>query len=198
MKKLIALIVVVAVFAAMTGVAQASSYSSGSCTKGKFKVTFSGAKFVTGLGWSTGSGGTINFSGSCSGCNFGPGVYGWKTSPLMEYYIGKGSGTKKGSYSCDGRGYTLYVLRRTNAPSIQGTASFDQLNASGSRSSPVNFGCHSYNWQKLGMPAGTHNYQVVAVENWSGGSGSATVSVSGSNWYTHWVGSGSATFTCGG
>ncbi len=194
MKKLLCLLVF-AVLAIPT-VAQAS-YQSGSCS-GSFSVNFSNADFVTGLGWSTGSGGTISFSGSCSGCDFGPGVYGWKTNPLVEYYIGKGGGSTVGSYSCDGRSYTFKVLRRYNAPSIQGTATFDQYNADGSRSSPVNFGCHSYHWQRLGKPSGNHNYQVVAVESWRNHSGSASVSVSNSNWYTHWVGSGSASFHCGG
>lgn len=195
MKKLVFLLVVAVL--AFTTVAYAS-YSSGSCTAGSFSVSFSNADFVTGLGWSTGSGGTISFSGWCSGCDFGPGVYGWKTNPLVEYYIGKGGGSTIGSYSCNGHNYTFKVLRRYNAPSIQGTADFDQYNADGSSSSPVSFGCHSYHWQRLGKPSGTHNYQVVSVESWHNTSGSASVSVSNSNWYTHWVGSGSASFSCGG
>jgi hypothetical protein len=70
--------------------------------------------------------------------------------------------------------------------------------ASGSRSSPVDMGCHFNAWRNCGRSVGSQNYQVVAVENWSGGSGSASVSGVGGNWYTHWVGGGSANFSCGG
>jgi len=173
-------------------------YSSGSCTAGSFRVTYSGANFVTGLGWSSGSSRSISFSGSASGASWGPGVYGWMTGPLVEYYIGKSGGSSRGSYSCNGRSYTLQVTRRYGQPSIQGTADFDQYNCSGSRSSPVDMGCHFNAWRNLGAGVGSQNYQVVMVEGWSNNSGSASVSVSGSSWYTHWTNGGSATFTCGG
>ena len=175
-----------------------AEYDSGSCTDGSFSISFSSADFVTGLGWRNGSSRNISVSGSCSGCNWGPGVYGLWRNPLVEYYIGKSGGSNEGSYTCNGNSYTLYVDRRINAPSIDGTTDFDQYNASGPRTGNIDMSCHFNAWDSLGRSVGNHDYQVVAVESWSHGSGSAYVSVSGSNWYSHWVGSGSATFTCGG
>jgi endo-1,4-beta-xylanase len=190
------LLVVLAIVAMCGSVAQAS-YQSGSCTMGSFKVSFSGAKFVTGLGWSSGGSRTISYSGSCSGCSIGPIVYGWGKSPLVEYYIGRGGGTSRGSYStCKGT-FTLYT-NSCNGPNLTGNGAFTQYNANGSRSSGQCMADHYNGWNKLGR--GTNaggGYCVVMVENWSGGSGSANVSVPSSSWYTHWVGSGSATFKCG-
>ena len=174
--------------------------STGSCRTGNFWVSFSGASFVTGLGWNTGSTSrTISWTGSCTGCNWGPAVYGWMQNPLVEYYIPRtAGGTNQGTYSADGTTYTLITNTQVNKPSIEGTATFEQYFASGGSGSPINFGEHVTGWiDRLGVTAvGSQNYQVVAVENWSGGSGSANVSVPGSNWYTHWIGSGSATFKC--
>ena len=121
MRKLIFLLVVAVL--AISTVAQAS-YSSGSCTSGSFSVNFSSANFVTGLGWSTGGNRTISFSGSCSNCDFGPGVYGWFRNPLVEYYIGNNGGSGSCGYSCNGRSYTLRTATRYNAPSIDGTQTF--------------------------------------------------------------------------
>jgi len=183
---------------ALASVAQAEVYEEGSCSAGNFSISFSNATFTAGIGWSSGSGRNISFSGSCSGCSWGPGVYGWYRTPLVEYYIGKSGGSSQGSYSCNGRSYTLYVDRRYGQPSIDGTSDFDQYNCSGSRSSPVDMGCHFNAWRNLGRSIGSHDYQIVSVEGFSGNSGNASVSVSGSNWYQLWVNGGSATFNCGG
>ena len=176
-----------------------STNSTGSCKTGSFKVTFNKANFVTGLGWGIGSTSrTITWSGSCSGCDWGPAVYGWMRSPLVEYYIPRTeSGKKIGTYTADGQTYTLVVAKRVNQPSIEGTSTFDQYFASGAEGNSVNFGEHVAGWKSLGMPVGRQDYQVVAVESWSSGTGSAEVTVPGSLWYTHWIGSGSAVFTCG-
>jgi hypothetical protein len=181
---------------ASTPPASSKTRETGSCSAGSFRVSFSGAKFVTGIGWSTGSTRTISWSGSCSGCSWGPGVYGWLQNPLVEYYIPRSGGSGKGSYSCNGT-WNVGTNTQTNQPSIEGTKTFQQYFASGG-GQPINMGCHYDGWRSKGLSVGSNNYQVVAVENWSGGSGSASVSVSGSNWYTNWVGSGSVTFTCGG
>jgi len=179
-----------------TPTASSKIRDTGSCTAGSFKISFNGS-FVSGLGWSTGSSRSISWSGSGSGLSWGPGVYGWMQNPLVEYYIPRSGGSNKGSYSCGGSNWNVGVTRRTNQPSIEGTASFDQYFASGG-GQPIDMSCHYSGWRNVGLSVGSQNYQVVAVENWSGGSGSASVSVPNSNWYTHWVGSGSATFTCGG
>ncbi len=187
--------VVICVALAISAVAQ-GSYESGSCTDGSFSVTYSSASFVTGLGWSTGTSRTISFSGSCSGCSLGPMIYGWANTPLVEYYIGRGGGTNRGSYSTSKGTFTLYT-NSCNGPNITGTGPFTQYNADGDGSSSQNMGEHFNGWSSLGMGLSSQNYQIVAIEGWSSNTGSATASVSSSSWYSHWVGSGSATFTCG-
>jgi endo-1,4-beta-xylanase len=174
------------------------SYSSGSCTAGSFTVNFSSASFVTGLGWSTGASRTISFAGSCTGCDLGPIVYGWGTSPLVEYYIGRGGGTYRGTYNTSKGSFALYT-NACNGPNITGEGLFTQYNANGSSSSGQPMGEHYNGWRNIGYgTTESGSYCVVMAESWSGDSGSAVISVASSGWYTHWVGSGSGTFTCGG
>jgi hypothetical protein len=59
-------------------------------------------------------------------------------------------------------------------------------------------GEHFNGWSNLGRGLSNQNLQVVMVESWSSGSGSYNISVSGSNWYTLWIGSGNASLNCGG
>ena len=180
-----------------TTTALLADYESGNCS-GSIKVTFSNAEFVTGLGWRTGTSRTINYSGYCNGCFWGPGIYGLMKNPLIEYYIGKSGGSSKGTYSCNGRSYTIEIYRQIGKPSIVGTADFDQYNCRGSRDSPVDMGCHFDAWRNLGVAVGTHDYQVVMAEGFGGSSGNASISVSDSNWYTNWTNGGSVDFECTG
>jgi endo-1,4-beta-xylanase len=61
-------------------------------------------------------------------------VYGWFTSPLVEYYIVEdwsgynpsSTGTYKGTITSDGSIYDIYLNVRTDASSIEGTATFNQ------------------------------------------------------------------------
>ena len=61
-------------------------------------------------------------------------VYGWFTSPLVEYYILENYGdynpgsamTEVGSLTSDGSAYTIYTNTQTNQPSIEGTSTFQQ------------------------------------------------------------------------
>lgn len=119
-------------------------------------------------------------------------------NPLIEYYIGKSGGSSKGTYSCNGRSYTIEIYRQRGKPSIVGTADFDQYNCRGSRDSPVDMGCHFDAWRNLGVAVGTHDYQVVMAEGFGGSSGNASISVSDANWYTHWTNGGSVNFECTG
>jgi hypothetical protein len=187
MKKLI----VVLAIAAMCGSVAQAAYYSGSCSN-RVYVTYSNAKFTFGHGWSSGSSRTVSGSCSCSNCNYS-GIYGWASGPV-EYYIGRGGGTNCGTYSACGGSCTLYT-NSCNGPNTTGSGAFKQYNCS---SGCGNMGDHQNGWSKLGKGASMGGgYQVVGVENWSGGSGSANCQASGGNWYTLWTGQGSASASCG-
>ncbi|MFA5553528.1 MAG: glycoside hydrolase family 11 protein [Phycisphaerae bacterium] len=167
-----------------------------SCS-GTVTINYNNAAWIGGHGWSSGSGRTISWSASCSGCQFGPGVYGWGTNPLVEYYIGRGGGTSAGSYSTSKGTFTLYT-NNCNGPNITGSGSFQQYNASGNGGSGQNMGEHSNGWSSRGK--GTNmggGYQIVAGENYGNATGTARFTVSGANWGTVWWGSGSASISCG-
>ncbi len=197
MRKVLVALAIAAVLAIPT-VAQAEVYEEGSCSAGNFSISFSNATFTAGIGWSTGSARTVAFQGSCNGCSWGPGVYGWWRNPLVEYYIGKSGGSSQGSYSCDGTSYTLYVDRRYNQPSIDGYQDFDQYNCSGQMSGQKDMSCHFNAWSNMGRGPGNHDYMIVSLEGFNGNSGSGSVGCTGSNWYQHWNNGGSSTFNCGG
>ncbi|KAI9659983.1 MAG: hypothetical protein M1821_001335 [Bathelium mastoideum] len=158
-----------------------------------YSVTFSGAAdFVVGKGWTTGSTSRdITFSGSTSSSagTVLVSLYGWSTSPLVEYYVQEcytggsaGAGTVKGTFTSDGSTYTVYEHQQVNQPSIQGTTTFNQYisvrenqRCSGGT---VTFANHVAEWSKLGMDLGTLNYQVIATEGWGSASGSSKYTVS--------------------
>lgn len=113
-------------------------------------------------------------------------VYGWTTSPLVEYYIIENSlnppsfGTYKGSVTSDGSTYAIYLNTRVNEPSIIGTVTFNQyisVRTTKRKSGTVTLGNHFAAWKALGMSLGSMSYQVVAVEGW-GGQGAASQTVS--------------------
>jgi endo-1,4-beta-xylanase len=112
-------------------------------------------------------------------------VYGWTTNPLVEYYVIEESvgfsqtGTVKGTVSSDGGTYTVWENTRVNAPSIQGTSTFNQyisIRSSGRSSGTVTVANHFNAWKNYGLSLGTLNFQVIAVESWNGaGSAQQTV-----------------------
>jgi len=156
-----------------------------------FSVTWNTqSDFVVGVGWNPGSNAPITHSGTFN-INSGlgsMGVYGWTTNPLIEYYImesmtGIGAsafGTLKGTVTSDGGTYNVYQHTQVNQPSIQGTTTFQQfisVRTSGRTSGTVTVQNHFNAWSGYNMKLGSMNYQVIAVESWSG-SGSAQQSVS--------------------
>jgi endo-1,4-beta-xylanase len=99
----------------------------------------------------------------------------------MEESIGyQKVGTHKGTVTSDGGTYDIWEHQQVNQPSIKGTMTFNQyisIRTSGRSSGTVTVQNHFDAWAKAGMQLGTMNYQVLAVESWSG-SGKGQFSVS--------------------
>lgn len=99
----------------------------------------------------------------------------------MEESIGyQKVGTHKGTVTSDGSTYDIWEHQQVNQPSIQGTTTFNQyisIRTSGRSSGTVTVQNHFDAWAKAGMQLGAMNYQVLAVESWSG-SGKGKFSVS--------------------
>ncbi len=146
--------------------------------------------FVAGVGWNPGSSSTVSFSSSlsASGGTSLVSLYGWSTSPLVEYYVMENyngspptAGTFMGTVTSDGGTYNIYEHQQVNQPSIEGTTTFEQYLAI--RTAPTSSGTittqNFFNaWASHGMNLGTLNYQILATESFGGGSGNSSVSVS--------------------
>jgi endo-1,4-beta-xylanase len=156
-----------------------------------YSTSWSGVgDFVDGVGWNPGSNHTLSFTSSLN-ANGGTtliSLYGWSTSPLVEYYVEENyagspntAGTYMGQMTSDGGTYNIYEHQQVNQPSIQGTTTFEQYLAI--RTTPITSGTittqNFFNaWSSHGMNLGTLNYQILATEAWGGGSGNDSVTVS--------------------
>ncbi|KAJ0114289.1 hypothetical protein N8I77_003319 [Diaporthe amygdali] len=176
-----------------------SFYNSGSTSSvtynnkaaGEYSVDWTNCdNFVAGKGWATGSDRSIKYSGTWNAANVNSyvSVYGWTTSPLVEYYIVESFGdynpssgaSKISSVTTDGDTYDIYKTQRVNQPSIQGTATFDQywsVRRTKRVGGTVTTKNHFDAWKKAGLSLGTHNYQILATEGYKS-SGSADITVS--------------------
>jgi len=157
---------------------------------GTYSLTWTTAAedVVAGIGWSTGAVRTIAYTGSLSATGDSLlALYGWTTSPLVEYYVietygtyNPGSaGTLKGTVTSDGSVYDIYEVVRTDAPSIEGTATFNQylsIRQTKRTSGTITLATHFDAWAALGMDLGTFNYQIMATEGYeSSGTSSITI-----------------------
>ncbi|KAK4151141.1 Xyn11B [Chaetomidium leptoderma] len=160
---------------------------------GQYSATWSGnGNWVGGKGWNPGTSRSINYTGTYSpNGNSYLAVYGWTRNPLVEYYVVESFGTydpstgaqRLGSITTDGSTYNIYKTRRTNAPSIEGTSSFDQfwsVRVNKRAGGTVTMQNHFSAWQQSGLQLGSHDYQIVATEGYFS-SGSSTINVGGSS-----------------
>jgi endo-1,4-beta-xylanase len=123
-------------------------------------------------------------------CNYQPNgnsylcVYGWTRSPLVEYYIVDSWGswrppgsTSKGTISADGGTYDVYETTRTNQPSIDGTATFQQywsVRTAKRASGTISVTQHFNQWANKGMTLGKMYECALTVEGYQS-SGTADV-----------------------
>jgi len=172
-----------------SGGSAAMTFPQASTYPGNYAMTWSGVSDVVGgKGWSTGGNMTVGYNiGSASGYNT-ISIYGWTTSPLVEYYITElgslytADATYKGSVTSDGHTYSTYEHEQVNQPSIEGTATFEQyLDAWGGSSigsnHTVTTGNHFSHWESLGMPLGSFNYMILGTEAYNGASGEVNATV---------------------
>jgi endo-1,4-beta-xylanase len=124
-------------------------------------------------------------------CNYNPNgnsylsVYGWTSSPLVEYYIIEsygtwkppGSNSPKATITVDGGSYEIYETTRTNQPSIKGTATFQQywsVRTAKRTSGTISVSEHFKAWEARGMKMGLM-YEVSLVVEGYQSSGTADV-----------------------
>jgi hypothetical protein len=163
-------------------------------SKGHYTTTWSGiSNFTCGLGWNPGTPDrVVTFSGSFNGGSNGfLALYGWTKNALIEYYVCENHGSwtppgntsgivNKGTFTSDGGTYTIYTATRTNAPSISGTATFQQywsVRSQTRSSGTITFANHVAAWKKAGMNMGsTWDYQIMETEGYmSSGSSNITL-----------------------
>jgi endo-1,4-beta-xylanase len=140
--------------------------------------------FIAGKGWSPGGPQSVTYTGTFTPIgNAFLGLYGWTTSPPVEYFIVESWGTWRppgtqplGTVVSDGGTYEIYRTQRPRWVGILGPEQYWSVRTSKRVGGTITVANHFDAWAARGMNLGTHNYTILAAEGYQS-SGVATITI---------------------